>query len=73
MFDIAVNVLAPVVGPDAGHQDCTCVGVVIALPDGALKLYAERADELEALGWGILAEVERRKRQPALTGAELAP
>jgi hypothetical protein len=62
MYSFAVQIAAPVVGDDESHRDCACVGLVVALPDGKLQLYAETAAELEALGWGILGAVEQMKK-----------
>lgn len=59
MFTFAAQIIEPVVGVDASHRDCDCLGLVVALPDGTLQLYAENVADLEALGWGILATAER--------------
>lgn len=67
MYTIAAAIAAPVVGRDQAHQDCACLGVVVTVPDGMLQLYAERIEDLETIGWGILAVVEEiRKSRPAL-------
>lgn len=65
MYAFAAQITAPVVGRDEAHQECACVGLVVALPDGTLQLYAETAAELEQLGWGILGAVEELKKAPA--------
>lgn len=67
MYTFATQIAAPVVGRDEQHQDCACIGLVVALPDGTMQLFAETVAELEALGWGILAAVEEMKKAPAPT------
>lgn len=62
MFTFAAQVAAPVVGRDESHRDCPCVGVVVAVTDGMLQLFAETPGELEALGWGVLAAVDEMKK-----------
>lgn len=65
MYTLAAAIAAPVVGPDTMHQDCACAGLVVALPDGKLHLFAETVEELDALGWGILAAVEQIRKRPS--------
>lgn len=68
MFTFAVGIKKPVVGPDEQHQDCACVGIVVAVPDGRLHLFAESAEELEALGFAIAEAAEQMKQVPATNG-----
>lgn len=64
MYTFAAKITAPVVGRDeTTHQDCACIGLRVALPDGLLQLFADDPGELEALGWGILDAIEAARQE----------